>query len=61
MRRGDVVLLDFPFIDRPGSKIGPAVIVQNDRDNARLRNTIAAIVTGNLRRAGEPTQALVDP
>jgi hypothetical protein len=30
MKRGDVVLADFPFQDIPGSKVRPAVVVQKD-------------------------------
>lgn len=39
----------------------PAVVVQNDRDNQRLSKTIVAMVTGNVRRAAEPTHLLIDP
>jgi mRNA interferase MazF len=59
-KRGDVVLLDFPFTTG-GSKIRPAVVIQNDRDNGRMLNTIVAMVSGNLKRAAEPTHLLVDP
>ena len=59
-KRGDVVLLDFPFTSS-GSKVRPAVIVQNDQDNARIHQTVVAMVTGNLKRAAEPTHLLVDP
>jgi len=59
-RRGDVVLLDFPFTSA-GSKIRPAVIVQNDRDNTRILQTVVAMITGNLKRAAEPTHLSVDP
>jgi mRNA interferase MazF len=55
-----VVLVDFPYSDG-GSKIRPALVVQNDRDNARLRKTVVAMITGNLRRAGDPSHLLVDP
>lgn len=58
--RGDVVLFDFPFADGSGSKIRPALVVQNDADNARLNQTILAMITGNIRHAGEPTQLLID-
>lgn len=61
IRRGDVVLVSFPFTDVAQSKIRPAVIVQNDRDNQRLRKTVVAMVTGNLRRAGDPSHLLIDP
>lgn len=61
MKRGDVVLVPFPFQDKPGQKIRPAVIVQSDAENQRLANTILAMITGNLTDAGEPTTVLVDP
>lgn len=60
-RRGDVVIVDFPFTDVSQGKLRPAVVVQNDRDNQRLRKTVIAMVTGNLRRAGDPSHLLVDP
>jgi mRNA interferase MazF len=60
MKRGDVVLLDYPYSDGSGSKVRPALIVQNDRDNHRLTNTIVALVTKNVARAHETTQLLVD-
>ena len=55
MSRGDVVIVDFPFQDIPGSKVRPALVVQNDAENQRLGNTIVAMITGNLRDAGAPT------
>ena len=52
VQRGDVVVVDFtPTM--PAASVRPALVVQNDRDNARMRNTIVAQVTSNLRRAGE--------
>jgi mRNA-degrading endonuclease toxin of MazEF toxin-antitoxin module len=32
-KRGDVVIIDFPFTDLPQSKPRPALVIQNDRDN----------------------------
>jgi mRNA interferase MazF len=61
MKRGDVVVVPFPFQDRPGEKIRPTVIVQADAENRRLANTILAMITGNLADAGQPTTVLVDP
>jgi mRNA interferase MazF len=61
MRRGDVVLAPFPFQDRLGEKIQPAVVVQSDVENVRLANTVLAMVTGNLRDTGRPTTLLIDP
>lgn len=60
--RGDVVIVRFPYQDRSGAKNRPALIVQCDENNRRLRNTVVAMITGNIRLAGtEPTQLLVDP
>jgi mRNA interferase MazF len=61
MKRGDVVILDFPFTDVPGSKVRPALVIQKDHYNTRLPKTIVAMITGNLKRAGEPTHQLIDP
>src|SRR5436309_3075840 len=61
MNRGDVVIADFSFQDMPGSKVRPAVVVQNDADNAALANTILAMITGNLADSARPTNVLVDP
>lgn len=60
-QRGDVVIVAFPFTDRPANKIRPALVVQNDQDNRQLRKTIIAMISGNLRRAEESTHLLVDP
>lgn len=60
-RRGDVVRVDFPFTDIARGKKRPAVVIQNDRDNQKLRKTAVAMITGNLRRSGDPSHLLVDP
>jgi hypothetical protein len=36
VNRGDVVLVDYPFTTG-GAKVLPALVVQNDRDNARYQ------------------------
>lgn len=60
-RRGDVVLVPFPFTEDPAkAKRRPAVIVQADRNNARLSSVIVAQITSNVTRAEhEPTQFLI--
>jgi mRNA interferase MazF len=60
-KRGDIIVIDFPYSDGSGSKIRPSLVVQNDADNQRLRNTIVAMITGNVSHAHEPTQHLIDP
>src|SRR5438309_4210037 len=62
MRRGEIVLVDFPFATGGGTKVRPSLVVQSDRNNARLQDTIVAIITSNTARAAlEPTQYLIDP
>jgi mRNA interferase MazF len=59
--RGQIVLLDFPFSGGSGSKVRPALVVQNDRDNARLRNTIVAMISSRVDRGRLPaTQVLIE-
>jgi mRNA interferase MazF len=58
--RGEIVLVDFPYASGVGSKVRPALVIQNDRDNLRLANTIVAQITGTTHRALEETQVLVD-
>jgi mRNA-degrading endonuclease toxin of MazEF toxin-antitoxin module len=61
MKRGDIVIAPFPFQDQPGEKPRAALIVQHDRENRRLQNTILVMLTGNLKDAGHPTTYLIDP
>lgn len=62
MKRGDIVFVEIPFYDRPGSKERTAVIIQSDRNNRRLLSTLVAGITTNVSRAGvEPTQFIIDP
>jgi PemK-like, MazF-like toxin of type II toxin-antitoxin system len=41
-------------------KVRPALVVQNDRDNARMTNTIVAQISENTARFNEPTQHLIE-
>jgi mRNA interferase MazF len=59
--RGEVVLLLIAFVSGTGSKVRPAVVVQNDGLNTRLNSTIVAVITStNLRAGVEPTQLYID-
>ncbi|MCI0331773.1 MAG: type II toxin-antitoxin system PemK/MazF family toxin [Planctomycetes bacterium] len=61
VRRGDVILVDYLFSDRTGSKVRPCLVVQNDRNNQRLDDTIIALISSNTGRAiGEPTQLVIE-
>jgi len=59
--RGNIVLIDFPFAGGGPSKVRPALVVQNDRDNRRLQNTIVAMITSRASRShAESTQVFVE-
>src|SRR5262249_56389686 len=60
VRRGDVVLVDYPYAAGGGTKRRPVLVIQNDRDNQRLLNTIVAQITSTTRRSQEPTQLLIE-
>lgn len=60
IHRGEIVIIDWPFAGGIGGKARPALVIQNDRDNVRLTNTIIAMITSRTHRTGEPTQVLVD-
>jgi mRNA-degrading endonuclease toxin of MazEF toxin-antitoxin module len=60
VKRGDVVLVDYPFTTG-GVRVRPALVNQNDRDNARLTNTIIAQISGNTFRVHEANQHSLPP
>ena len=61
VRRGDIVLMDFPYSDQTGSKVRPALVVQSDVWNQKLDDTILALITSSKRRRlGATTQFLID-
>ena len=60
MKRGEVVIVSFPFADGSSGKVRPALVIQSDNENQRLSNTVIAMITGNLKHATE-TSVLVDP
>jgi len=60
VQRGDVVLVDYPYAAGGGTQVRPVLVIQNDRDNQRLLNTIVAQITSVTRKALEPTQVLIE-
>lgn len=58
-RRGEVVLVLFPDSNLRTSKRRPAVVVQADRLGADLPQTIVAMITSNMARAGHPSRVIV--
>ncbi|HZT81050.1 MAG TPA: type II toxin-antitoxin system PemK/MazF family toxin [Gemmataceae bacterium] len=59
MRRGEVYLVDWPYSDRTGSKLRPAVVIQADALNQLISDTVLVAITGRSRAAA--TEVLIDP
>jgi mRNA interferase MazF len=60
VRRGDVILAFYPFASGAGGSRRPALVVQSDVYNQRIRNTIVAQITTNLRRANDASHLLIE-
>jgi mRNA interferase MazF len=54
-KRGDVVLVLFPDSNLRTAKRRPALIVQADNLGTGLPQTIIAMITSNMTRAGHPS------
>src|SRR5947209_8782770 len=60
LQRGDIVMTRFPHAGGTRGKKRPAVLVQADVYNARLKHFIVAEITKNLAAAGDPASFLID-
>jgi mRNA interferase MazF len=59
-RRGDVVLVNFPYVSDPRqSKRRPAVVIQNDVGNRFGPNVIVAAISSQLPPRDYPTNFVV--
>jgi mRNA interferase MazF len=58
-RRGDVVLVLFPDSNLRTAKRRPALVVQADGLDSGSRQTIVAMITSNLARAGHRSRVIV--
>lgn len=58
-RRGDVVLVLFPDSNLRTSKRRPALVVQANGLDTHLPQTIVAMITSNMARAGHPSRVIV--
>ncbi|HOJ99793.1 MAG TPA: type II toxin-antitoxin system PemK/MazF family toxin [Termitinemataceae bacterium] len=54
-KRGDVILVRFPYSDLTHYKKRPALIVMGDEVQSEFNQTIAVMITSNLQRTG-PTR-----
>jgi mRNA interferase MazF len=60
MKRGEVVMVDWNYSDRTGSKVRPAIVVQSDFLNSSIDDTVLIPVTKTGRAIGV-TEVLIDP
>jgi mRNA interferase MazF len=51
VQRGDVVMIDWPYSDRTGGKVRPALVVQADFLNGLIADTVLVSITGTTRGA----------
>jgi len=58
-RRGDIVLVLFPDSNLRTSKRRPALVVQADQLGTGLHQTVVAMITSNMARAGHPSRVVV--
>lgn len=59
-RRGEIALAFYPFASGTGGSRRPVLIIQSDLYNQRIRNSIVAQITTNLRRASDPAHLLIE-
>ena len=57
--RGDIVLVLFPDSNLRTSKRRPALIVQSNTLGAELLQTVVAMISSNMARAGHPSRVTV--
>lgn len=60
IRRGDVLIADFPHATGTQTTRRPVLVVQADYYNQRIHNVVIALVTTNLRNARDPAHFLID-
>ena len=58
-RRGDIVLVLFPDSNLRTAKRRPALVVQADQLGTGLPQTIVAMITSNMARAGHSSRVVV--
>jgi mRNA interferase MazF len=58
-RRGDIVLVLFPDSNLRTSKRRPALVVQSHSLGTELSQTVVAMISSNMARAGHPSRVTV--
>jgi mRNA interferase MazF len=58
-RRGDIVLVLFPDSNLRTAKQRPVLVLQADQLGTGLAQTVVAMITSNMARAGHPSRVVV--
>ena len=58
-KRGDIVLVLFPYSDLRAAKLRPALIIEADNLNTGISQHIVAMITSRLFRANHPSRVVV--
>ena len=58
-KRGDIILVIFPDSNLLTAKLRPALIVQADNLQTGLPQTIMAMITSKMFRAGHPSRVTI--
>ena len=48
MKRGDIVLITFPFSDLKGIKVRPAVVISSDNYNQKGQDALFMLISSNI-------------
>ena len=48
MKRGDLVLIVFPFSDLKGVKVRPAVVISSDKYNQKSQDALFMLISSNV-------------
>ena len=49
MKRGDVVLITFPFSDLQGIKVRPALIISSNKYNKKSQDALFMLISSNIK------------
>ena len=61
MKRGDVVLMDYPFSNGTGRKVRPVLVVLADRYLQKLAHTVVVPITSSPSRfVGDASQLVIE-
>ena len=59
MKRGDIVLIQYPFSSLQGIKVRPAVVISVDKYNKKNQDALFILITSNTANP-QPTDYLID-